>query len=183
MKNRLIIIVLILITFQFLKSQDYEPLQQTFSIDTGNGTPQTMYISADLPFFQQRKPFFDWQWSSGRKMTKALRMNGGFTNDHESPYIMHDSIQCVILAYPVECAAGDKAPLQAPAIQYEPTLKLNDTMPWEFKTNIHDSTNPVFGFRYYNFLSSESVVTSNRVTLNSGIRNIEQNFIYNSSEV
>ena len=33
---------------------------------------------------------------------------------------------------------------------------------------------------YFNFLTSESVVIFVKVTLNSGIRNIEQNFIHNS---
>ena len=151
-------------------SQTYEPLQQTFSIDTGNGA-QIMYISADLPYFQQN-PLLGWTWTCGWKMTRALRMNSGHTDDIEIPSAIDSNVKCIIMPDPVWSNAQSVTVMQSSAIQYEPTLKLNDTMPWEFRTNLNDSTNPVFGFRYYNFLTFESVVISNRVTLNSGIRNI-----------
>ncbi len=70
MKICLSFLIIFLICFSNLYSQDFEPTQRKFLIGI-----DSVYLSTSMDNFKQDDFILGWHWAGPRKLTHALKMN------------------------------------------------------------------------------------------------------------
>ncbi|MBX3043101.1 MAG: T9SS type A sorting domain-containing protein [Candidatus Kapabacteria bacterium] len=163
-------IIILLLSVTSLIAQNFEPGQQLFKWGL---TGDSIYISSDLEYFRQTKPILGWHWGGSYKLSKSLlvNQNDAFRHWENWGFTINDFVDsCHIILKPDEYshAVGPEI-LNARAIQFEPTLRLDPAEPNKLVIRSGDTTRPIFGFTYIRgqILSDPTRTNFNRLIIDS----------------
>lgn len=140
--KKLLIILIIVLSYYSLESQTYEAKPFNFTW-TADSVPKPLVLDS----FTVNSFLLGFQWSGSPRMNQALRHNANAGGKFQYEPNNFDGInQIHIIAQPSENAQNGKhlQYVDAHYIQYEPTLYSSDYT--KFRPRFNDSTNAVFGF-------------------------------------
>ena len=135
------IIILLVISFLTVYSQDFEPIQIPFTFQGSN----KYYLSADSSYFQQKNFILGWAWSCGRKMSEAMFDNQahvGSGSVYQKSWIKNNT-NLIINAVDVFDAGGGLTGSNSQSMCYSPILRITNT-----GGIINNPKHYVFGFKH-----------------------------------